>query len=39
VIISTEIMSNSDLTPHQAGAFVVEAASAYWPGYLGRRAA
>jgi uncharacterized protein DUF732 len=39
VDITSEIMSNSDLTAHQAAVFVVEAASAYCPGYLGELAA
>lgn len=34
VSIGSEIMDNTDLTAHQAAVFVVEAASAYCPGYL-----
>ena len=32
--IGGDIMDNTDLTAHQAAVFVVEAASAYCPGYL-----
>jgi hypothetical protein len=32
--IGGEIMENTDLTAHQAAVFVVEAASAYCPGFL-----
>jgi hypothetical protein len=34
VSIGGEIMDNTDLSAHQAAVFVVEAASAYCPGYL-----
>jgi hypothetical protein len=34
VSIGGEIMDNTDLTAHQAAVFVVEAASAYCPGFL-----
>ena len=37
--IGGEIMDNTDLTAHQAAVFVVEAASAYCPGYLDQMAA
>jgi len=32
--IGGEIMENTDLSAHQAAVFVVEAASAYCPGFL-----
>jgi hypothetical protein len=32
--IGGEIMDNTDLSAHQAAVFVVEAASAYCPGFL-----
>lgn len=34
--ISVEIMSNSDLSAHQAATIVVEASSAYCPRYFGQ---
>jgi hypothetical protein len=38
VSIGGEIMDNTDLSAHQAAVFVVEAASAYCPGYLDQMA-
>ena len=38
VSIGGDIMDNTDLSAHQAAVFVVEAASAYCPGYLDQMA-